>query len=167
MATFPLSGTWAGMDTRDNDRLSKVDWDDAAFDALVNEVIAMQEEAVRVAIVTATLDQIKADYTLITGVTGKAITVLDCVAHAAGNAGTATSVDVQSTNGTPVKVLVYLVAALTDGAIVYSNEANVSEGAGWQTALGSGDGVEVVDVGGVLDTTTSIKFVILYQMKDA
>lgn len=114
--------------------------------------------------VTATLAEINAGKTLIPAVSGKSIKVLDYIMRVAGNWATATSVDLQSSNGTPVKVNVALIAALTDGAVLVPPASNVTLGAGFGAALGAGDSLKVVNVGTAGTGGTSITYTITYAI---
>lgn len=112
--------------------------------------------------VTATLAQINAGLTLIPGAPGRAITVTDITERVVGAFTTTTSVDLQSTNATPVKVSVAAVAALTNGAVLKPGDANVSRAAGYAVPLGSGDGLAVANVGTAAAGGTSIQYTITY-----
>lgn len=115
-------------------------------------------------IVTTTLAQINAGATLIPGVSGKTITVVGYNAKVTGGFTTTTSVDVQSSNASPVKIAVNAVAGLTNGAIINETKANTTMGAGYLAALGSGDGVVVANVGTAAAGGTSITWKIDYLM---
>lgn len=117
---------------------------------------------VKTAIVTATLAQINAGLVMIPGVTGKAITILNIAERVSGAFASNTSVDVQSTNATPVKVAVAPVAGLTNGAVIVPGMSSLTLGAGFALALGTGDGLKVVNTGGAATGGTSITFTITY-----
>ena len=117
--------------------------------------------------ISATLAEIVADKTLITGITGRKILVYDFWWIVTGTFTTATSIDLQSTNATPVKVAVQAIAGAGDGVVVHPLHANMTLGAGFCVALGAGDGLEVVDVGSELAGGTSILFNISYILQDA
>lgn len=114
--------------------------------------------------VTATLAEINAGKTLIPAVSGKSIKVTDYIMRVSGGWATATSVDLQSSNATPVKVNVALIAALTNGAVIVPPTANVTLSAGFGVALGSGDALKVVNVGTAGTGGTSITYTITYAI---
>lgn len=124
---------------------------------------AALDAGLKVAVVTATLAEINAGKTLVAGVTGKAITVTNLTARVAGNFAATTSVDVQSSNGTPVKTNVLAVAALTTGAVLIPGSANTTLGAGFAVPLGADDGLRVVNTGSAATTGTSIQFTVTYK----
>lgn len=113
-------------------------------------------------VVVATLAQINAGLVLIPGVTGKKITPVDIIARVSGNFATGTSVEVESTNASPVAVLTYLEAALTDTSVLGRTAANVNTGAGYGVALGTSDGLKVVNNGSAQTGGTNITFTIIY-----
>ena len=112
--------------------------------------------------VVATLAQINAGLVLIPGVAGQKITVSNYVARVAGNFATGTSVELESTNGTPVAVTTLAEAGLTTGAILLPSSANTTLGAGFGIGLGSGDGLQVVNNGTAQTAGTSITFTITF-----
>lgn len=114
--------------------------------------------------VTATLAEINAGKTLIPAVAGKSIKVTDYIMRVAGGFAATTSVDMQSSNDTPVKVNVAAVAALTNGAVIVPPTANVTLGAGFGVALGAGDALVVANVGDAATTGTSITYTITYAI---
>jgi hypothetical protein len=139
-----------------------------AFDSsqVIGDIAGLADalaDRVQVAEVTATLAEINAGKELIAGVTGKTITVVGLTARVSGTFATTTSVDVQSDNATPVKVRVDAVAALSDGAILHDEATNTTLSAGWATALGSGDGLEVANVGTAATGGTSITYTVAYK----
>lgn len=116
-------------------------------------------------VVTATLAEINAGKTLIAGVAGRKIIVSNVIERVAGTFTTSTSVDVQSSNVTPVKVVVAAVAALGTGVVLTSAPtANVTLGAGFGVPLGTGDGVVVANVGTASAGGTSIQYTITYSI---
>ena len=117
---------------------------------------------VKTVTVTATQAQINAGLTLIPGVTGKKIDVLNVVNRVVGTFATGTSVELESTNASPVAVLTYLEAAIGGTTVLYPNSANVTTGAGFAAALGSGDGLQVVNNGSAQTGGTSMQFTITY-----
>ncbi len=120
--------------------------------------------AIRTANVTATLAEINAGKTIIPGVAGKSIRVVGFVERVTGGFASTTSVDLQSSNATPVKVVVNAVAALTNGAVLVPGSANVTLGAGYGVNLGAGDSLVVANVGSAATGGTSIQFTIQYAL---
>lgn len=119
--------------------------------------------ALRVAQIVATLAQINAGLVLIPGVAGKKITVVNYVGKVAGAFASGTSVELESTNGTPVAVSTVLEAALTNGAtLLPSAPANTTLGAGFGVPLGTGDGLQIVNNGSAQTVGTSITLAISY-----
>lgn len=112
--------------------------------------------------VVATLAQINAGLVLIAGQTGQKITVLNYTARVVGNFATGTSVELESTNASPVAVSTIAEAGLTNGAVLLPSSANTTLGAGYATGLGSGDGLQVVNNGSAQTGGTSIEFTISY-----
>lgn len=119
---------------------------------------------VQTALVTASLAEINAGKTLIAGVTGKVITVLDYKAHVVGNFSTTTAVVVEDTSGSPVLIATNAVSVLTSGNILNEKTANVTMGAGYLAALAAGNGVVVANSGSAATGGTSITFRILYTI---
>lgn len=117
---------------------------------------------VQTAVVTATLAEINAGKVLIPGSTGQAITVSSVIARVTGTFATGTSVELESTNGTPVPVLTYAETAIAGTTVLVNNAANVTVGAGFGVALGTGDGLQVVNNGSAQTGGTSIEFTITY-----
>lgn len=115
--------------------------------------------------VVATLAQINAGLVLIPGVSGKKITVTDYTARVIGAFTTGTSVELESTNASPVAVSTVAEAALTNGAILKPTSANTTLGAGFAIPLGSGDGLQVVNNGSAQAGGTSITFNITYTQQ--
>lgn len=113
-------------------------------------------------VVTVTLAEVNAGHVLINGVTGKKIYVAHIVAVANGSFAGATSVDVEDSNGTPIPVATYAVAALSDAAVVLPNSANVTPGAGLVTGLTTAADL-VVTATGTATTATDVTFSILYS----
>lgn len=116
----------------------------------------------RIAQITATLAQINAGLVLIPGLTGKKIIPLNVVARVVGAFATGTSVELEDTSGSPVAVLTYAEAGLTNGAVLFPNSANVTAGAGFAAALTSGAGLQVVNNGSAQTAGTSITFTITF-----
>ena len=114
--------------------------------------------------VVATLAQINAGLVIIPGVAGKQIIVNSYIARVAGNFATGTSVELESTNASPVAVTTIAEAGLTTGAVLTQNSANTTLGAGFGVPLGSGDGLQVVNNGSAQTGGTSITFTISYSM---
>lgn len=125
--------------------------------------IVSQTAAVQEVEVTATLAQINAGLVLIPGQTGQKITVLNYTAIVTGNFATGTSVELESTNVSPVAVTTIAEAGLTNNAVLGPTSANTTLGAGFATAMGSGDGLQVVNNGSAQTGGTNIKFTITYK----
>ena len=117
------------------------------------------------AIIVATLAQINAGKVLIAGASGQKITVVDYIARVAGNFAAGTSIELESTNGTPVAVSTIAEAALTDGAILTRSSASTTLGAGFGAQLGSGDGLQIVNNGSAQTTGTSVTLTITYTQQ--
>jgi hypothetical protein len=120
------------------------------------------KSAIKSVTVTATLAQINAGLLLIPGVTGQKINVVDYTARVTGNFATGTSVELESTNASPVAVSTIAEAGLTTGAILKPSSANTTLGAGFSTPLGTGDGLQVVNNGSAQTVGTSITFTLNY-----
>lgn len=110
--------------------------------------------------VVATLAQINAGTVLIPGVAGQAITVSSVTARVNGNFATGTSVELESTNASPVAVITYAEAGLTTGAVLLPSDTHSTLGAGFGVALGSGDGLKVINNGTAQTGGTNITFTI-------
>lgn len=124
---------------------------------------ANADASVQTISVTASLAQINAGLTLIAGVGGKAITVLDYTARVNGSSfAGGTNIILESTNGTPVVVSTIAEAALASGAINKPTTANNVLGVGFSAPLGTSDGVKVVSTG-THTTATGITFTFTYQ----
>lgn len=117
---------------------------------------------VKTATVTATLAQINAGLVLIAGAGSQKITVLNVVNRVTGTFATGTSVELESTNASPVAVLTYLEAAIGGSTVLYPSSANVTSGAGMGAQLGAGDGLQVVNNGTAQTGGTSMTFTITY-----
>ena len=89
---------------------------------------------VKTATVVATLAQINAGLVLIAGAGAQKITVLNYAARVLGNFATGTSVELESTNATPVPVTTIAEAGLTTGAVLLPASANTTLGAGFAAA---------------------------------
>ena len=122
---------------------------------------ASAASGVKNVIVTATLAQINAGLTLITGSTGKKITVTHFAETVAGNFATGTSVSLQS-GTTAVVVETTAEAGLTNGAILVPGSANVTLGAGYATNLPAGEALVVRNNGSAQTGGTSITYNISY-----
>ena len=120
---------------------------------------------VQTAVVTATISEINAGKTLITGATGQAITVSNVIARVVGTFATGTSVELESTNGTPVPVLTYAETAIAGTTVLVPGAANTTLGAGYGVPLGTGDGLQVINNGSAQTGGTSIEFTINYTQQ--
>lgn len=117
---------------------------------------------VQVAAGSATIAEINADYTIIPGIPGTTVRVVGYDLEAVGAFSDATSVEIESTNATPVVVTSIAVAALGDGDLCNPYAANNTPGAGWLVSLGSGDGVEITKTGSDEATATSLTYAVQY-----
>lgn len=113
--------------------------------------------------VTATLAQINAGLVIVPGVTGKRINVVDFIARVTGAFTTGTSVNLQSTNASPVVAVSLLEAALTNGAVLVPGSANTTLGAGFGAPMGTGDGLNIINIGTASAGGTSIAITVTYQ----
>lgn len=118
--------------------------------------------AQKVAVVSATLAEINAGKVLIAAAVGQKITVTNYTARVTGAFATGTSVELESTNGTPVAVSTIAEAGLTNGAVLTPASANTTLGAGYAAPLGTGDGLQVVNNGSAQTGGTKIDFTISY-----
>ena len=100
---------------------------------------------------------------LITGRANQTITVLNYVARVSGTFATGTSILLQSTNATPVVVATIAEAALTNNAVLLPSSANTTLGAGFAAALGSGDGLQLINGGSPQTAGTSVALTITYR----
>jgi len=114
-------------------------------------------------LITVTQAEINAGKELIPAVTGKQIRILDIDAIVSGNFATGTSVELEDSNGTPVVALQYAVAALTDGAFLEADTANVTIGAGYMADLTASKSLRVEKTGSDFTAGTSITLMISYQ----
>jgi len=151
-STFQVT-TWGGTNTCIGE----------AFDAAVNagDIIRVWIKLPVVSTPAAAVVQV-VDVT-VAGVSGKSVKVLNYIARVAGNFATGTSVELESTNGTPVAVSTLAEAGLTDGAVLVPASANTTLGVGFGKAMGAGDGLKVVNNGTAQTGGTSIEFTIEYQ----
>ena len=115
-------------------------------------------------VVEATLTEVNAGKTLIAGVTGKTITILDYTMLFDGAFEAATSVDLDDTNGTPVSICALAVAGATDGAVIKPDHTNITNGAGYLAELTAGKGVAIGKTGSSATTGTKVTVAILYSI---
>lgn len=163
----PVVDSFANFLTKSGLSAEVTDAAETAAETKAEEVIAADNYIVRNVSSVCTLSEINAGKTLIAGVAGKIIKVLGFSARVAGNFTTTTSVDLQDTNSTPVKVQVMAVAALTDGAVLKDGTTNVTQGAGMFANLTSGKGLAVANVGDAAAGGTSITVNVQYVLVDA
>ncbi len=112
--------------------------------------------------ISATLAEINAGKVLIAGSGTKKITVTNYIARVTGNFAAGTSVELESTAGSPVAVTTIAEAGLTDAAILMPGSANTTLGVGFGAQLGAGDGLKVVNNGSAQTTATKIDFTITF-----
>lgn len=115
-------------------------------------------------VITVTLAEINAGLEVIEAIEGKQIKVVDFSMLAVGSLAGSTSVDLEEGSALHTKVATVLTAALSDGAFVKPNTANVTLGAGFMAPLVAGEPLKIVNEGGAGTTLTSIKLVIKYQV---
>lgn len=142
--------------------------DSASTDEIVSMVVitpaySSSASDLKIAVVSATLAEINAGKVLIAGSVGKKILVSDITARVNGTFTTATSIDIESTNASPVLVNVGLIAGITNGAVLKPGDANFSRGAGYATELGVDDGIRVIKKGSNAAGGTSIQYTITYR----
>ncbi len=119
----------------------------------------------KVAIVTVSLAELNAGKTLIAGVAGKSIRVLQILNVVTGAVQTATAVTVTTTDGATA-IVTWAVAALTDGARLNTGStiSNQTIGAGHNTALTAGQGVTAQKTGSAATNNTDQKLTIYYTI---
>ena len=115
---------------------------------------------------SATLAQINAGAVIIPGVAGKKIVITNYVARVLGNFATGTSVELESTNASPVAVTTWAEAGLTTGNVLVPGSSNTTLGAGFSAPLGAGDGVQIVNNGSAQTGGTSISGTITYSLQN-
>lgn len=111
-----------------------------------------------------TLAQINAGLVLIPGIPGHKIQVEAVTQRVIGNFATGTSVELESTNVSPVAVITTAEAGLTDAAFLFSGDSHNTIGAGFFAPLGTGDGLKVVNNGSNQTGGTSITYGIIYSV---
>lgn len=113
-------------------------------------------------LITVTLDDINSGVSLVEGVAGKTIQVLDFKAKVVGNFMSSTSIDIQDTNVSPVTSVSMAVAALNDGVILNETSTNVTMGSGYLGSSTVGEGLQLVSIGSPATGGTSITLKIDY-----
>lgn len=132
----------------------------------IAEIAGLQtalDASVKTARVVCTLAEINAGKELVPATVGKSIRVVGLTRRVSGTAAVATSADVQS-GSTAVKVMVDLIAALTNGAVIINKETNCTPGAGWAADLPAGESLVVANVGSAMTTLTSITYTVSYAL---
>ena len=127
--------------------------------AAVNSALTNRTQTL---VVTATLAEINAGKVLIPGVAGQAITVSNIINRVVGTFATGTSVELESTNGTPVAVMTYAETAIAGTTVLLPGAANTTIGAGFGVPLGTADGLKVVNNGSAQTGGTSMEFTITF-----
>lgn len=123
---------------------------------------ASSGNGVRTINITKTLAQINAGGSLISGIAGKAITVLDYTARVNGASfAGGTNIKLQSSNGTPVVVATMVEADLVTTAVLKPTSGSTVLGAGFSVPLGSGDGLNIASTG-THTTATGITLTLTY-----
>lgn len=117
-------------------------------------------------VVTATLAQINAGYTLIDAVQNEQIRLVGIAATVTGAFADATDIRIGDTADTPVVAVTYAIAGVTNGAKFDANNtiSNQTIGAGYGAALTVSKGVQVYKTGSAATGGTSITFIIQYQI---
>jgi hypothetical protein len=114
----------------------------------------------------ATLAEVKTGKVILGGEPGRTITVHDGWLRAlGGNAGTATTVDISDTAGTPVVVFKMARGGLTENAVARIGLATHYTGTTVGTPLTPGKGLRIDDAGAVLDTCTSVDYCLFYTVQ--
>lgn len=133
-----------------------------ALDTLQENIDTVDDSSLKIARVTATLEEINTGKVLVAGVAGKAITVTNFAARVNGNFTTNTSVDIQDESATKVAVLTQ--ADLdTDVVLIPVGGASGNVGAGFAAPLAIGEDLVVANVGDPAAGGTSITFTITYK----
>lgn len=128
--------------------------------------IVKSSTLVQATIVTVTLAELNAGKTIIPGVPGFKILVLDVRKLVTGAFTGLTLSVLQSSNVSPVVVTSYTQASLTNGA-VFTTTATISGqtlGAGFEVGLGTGDSLVSAKTGSAAAGGTSIKYTVHYQL---
>lgn len=114
---------------------------------------------------TVTLAQLNAGATLVAGVAGQVIHVVQITLVVTGAVTTATAVTITDTAGT-VTLGTWAVAGLTDGARLNTNSTitNQTIGAGLDTDLAAGQGLTIQKTGSTATVNTSTRVTIHYTI---
>lgn len=149
------------------DKLSSVKYVVSAITSgavTIAELASASVSQVNTAIVTATLAEINAGKILIPAVTGKQIKVVGFELLVSGTFATGTSIEIEDDETTPVVTASIAVAALSDGASIFPNTANVTLGAGYLAASTVSKNIKVTITGSDFTGGTSIIFKLQYQL---
>lgn len=113
----------------------------------------------------ATLAEINAGKTILEGVTGVQLRVVNIWLKSNGAFAALTSIQIQESDGSPV-IATYTQAALTDGAQfnIRTTISGQTAGAGFNAALTSGNGVRIIKVGSDATTATSVDYLIEFTL---
>lgn len=117
--------------------------------------------------VTASIAQVNAGLTFLTGVTGRTVKVQHVALQAIGGAvATCDDVRISDTNGTPVDVFSVLVAALTQNTVVTENNSGMDFTLGTfaPTGLTANAGLQIRKTGASCATATSVRAVVFYTL---
>lgn len=113
---------------------------------------------------TVTLAEINAGKTILSGIDGKTINVVNFRILSTGTFATGTSVELEDTNGTPVVVASVATAGLSDGAVILPDESNTTVGAGFLASLTAGEGLAITKTGSDFTGGTSIAVAVEYYL---
>ncbi len=119
-------------------------------------------------VANATLAEVNAGKTLIAGVAGFKITVVNIHAKSNGTFAALTAITVSESDGSPL-IVTYAQAQLADAARfnAWNTVSGQTVGAGFGVELAAGNGVTVQKTGSTATTATSIDFIILYMLTPA
>jgi len=112
----------------------------------------------------AALAEINAGKVLLTGITGRKVRLTEFLMQLTGTFTTATSINLGSTDDTPVVIAALAIAGAVDGAVVTPIHANIILGAGFLAKLNPAAGVQIYKVGSAAAGGTSIKVQFTYEL---
>ncbi len=119
----------------------------------------------RIARGKATIAQLNAGLVIAPGIGERSIIVNSASCRAIGGAVTAvTTIDLQSTNGTPVVAATFAQAQLTQNTLLEVPATGTTMGAGWNTELGLGDGLKLIKNGVDIATATHVEYIVGYTV---
>jgi len=112
--------------------------------------------------VTVTLAEANAGKVLLPDAAGVTLTPVDFSVQVTGVWATGTSLDLTDTNGAAVNIASIAVAALTNGAFIRPNSANVTLGAGFLGPLTASKGIKAGVTGAAMTGGTKVKVTVWY-----